>query len=165
MIRKDYVGNRVLWLEKRQRYWFTHQVKNKFIKVYNQSMEELLDIMKRSNLHIMGTEGERCQSEGRVNIFNEIREEMLLHVHKEISIKGQSWWHMPFFNSSIWEAEAGGFLSSRPAWSEFQDSQGYTEKPCLEPPTPKEKPRKKEISIKPQEAYRTPGKKISTKYN
>jgi hypothetical protein len=32
------------------------------------------------------------------------------------------------------EAEAGGFLSSRLAWStsEFQDSQGYTEKPCLE---------------------------------
>jgi hypothetical protein len=23
---------------------------------------------------------------------------------------------------------------SRPAWSEFQDSQGYTEKPCLEKP-------------------------------
>jgi hypothetical protein len=38
------------------------------------------------------------------------------------------------FNPSTWEAEAGGFLSSRPAWStsEFQDSQGYTEKPCLE---------------------------------
>ena len=34
------------------------------------------------------------------------------------------------FNSSTWEAEAGGFLSSRPACSaEFQDSQGYTEKP------------------------------------
>jgi hypothetical protein len=32
------------------------------------------------------------------------------------------------------EAEAGRFLSSRPAWStsEFQDSQSYTEKPCLE---------------------------------
>jgi hypothetical protein len=31
------------------------------------------------------------------------------------------------------EAEAGGFLSSRPAWStsEFQDSQGYSEKPCF----------------------------------
>jgi hypothetical protein len=28
------------------------------------------------------------------------------------------------FNPSTWEAEAGGFLSSRPAWS--------TEKPCLE---------------------------------
>jgi hypothetical protein len=37
------------------------------------------------------------------------------------------------FNPSTWEAEAGGFLSSRPAClqSEFQDSQGYTEKPCL----------------------------------
>jgi hypothetical protein len=41
------------------------------------------------------------------------------------------------FNPSIWEAEAGGFLSSRPASvykSEFQDSQGYTEKTCLEKP-------------------------------
>jgi hypothetical protein len=39
------------------------------------------------------------------------------------------------FNPSTQEAEAGRFLSSRPAWStEFQDSQGYTEKPCLEKP-------------------------------
>jgi hypothetical protein len=37
------------------------------------------------------------------------------------------------FNPSTGEAEAGGFLSSRPAWStEFQDSQGYTEKPYLQ---------------------------------
>jgi hypothetical protein len=37
------------------------------------------------------------------------------------------------FSPSPQEAEAGGFLSSRPAWTtcEFQDSQGYTEKPCL----------------------------------
>jgi hypothetical protein len=37
------------------------------------------------------------------------------------------------FNPSTWEAETGGFLRSRPTWSksEFQDSQGYTEKPCL----------------------------------
>ena len=36
-------------------------------------------------------------------------------------------------NPSTWEAEAGGFLSSRPAWSTewVQDSQSYTEKPCL----------------------------------
>ena len=34
---------------------------------------------------------------------------------------------------ALWEAESGGFLSSRSALStEFQDSQGYTEKPCLE---------------------------------
>jgi hypothetical protein len=45
------------------------------------------------------------------------------------------------FNPSTWEAEeeaeAGGFLSSRLAWStsEFQDSQGYTEKHCLEKKT------------------------------
>jgi hypothetical protein len=38
------------------------------------------------------------------------------------------------FNPTTWEAEAGRFLSSRPAWSteRVQDSQGYTEKPCLE---------------------------------
>jgi hypothetical protein len=38
------------------------------------------------------------------------------------------------FSPSTREAEAGGFLSSRPAWSteRVQDSQGYTEKPCLE---------------------------------
>jgi hypothetical protein len=36
------------------------------------------------------------------------------------------------FNPSPWEAEAGGFLSSSPAWStESQNSQGYTEKSCL----------------------------------
>ena len=34
------------------------------------------------------------------------------------------------FNPSTWETEAGGFLSSRAAWAEFQDSQGYTENPC-----------------------------------
>jgi hypothetical protein len=39
------------------------------------------------------------------------------------------------FNPSTWEAEAERFLSSRPAWStEFQDSQGYTDKPCLKIP-------------------------------
>jgi hypothetical protein len=34
------------------------------------------------------------------------------------------------FNPNTWEA--GGFLSLRPAWSTnvFQDSKGYTEKPC-----------------------------------
>jgi hypothetical protein len=38
------------------------------------------------------------------------------------------------FNPNTQEAEAGGFLSSRPVrglQSKFQDSQGYTEKPCL----------------------------------
>jgi hypothetical protein len=43
------------------------------------------------------------------------------------------------FNPSTWKAEAGGFLSSsQPGLqSEFQDSEGYTEKPCLEKQTNK----------------------------
>jgi hypothetical protein len=49
------------------------------------------------------------------------------------------------FDPSTREAEAGGFLRSRPAWStsEYQDSQGYTEKPCLEKPKKKKKEKKK----------------------
>jgi hypothetical protein len=41
------------------------------------------------------------------------------------------------FNPSPWEAKAGGFLNSgQPGLqSEFQDSQGYTEKLCLEKQT------------------------------
>jgi hypothetical protein len=37
------------------------------------------------------------------------------------------------FNPSTWEAEAGGFLSSKPAWSteSVPGQPGYTEKPCL----------------------------------
>ena len=42
------------------------------------------------------------------------------------------------FNPSTREAEADGFLRLRPAWpTKFQDSQGYTEKPCLEKPKKK----------------------------
>jgi hypothetical protein len=36
------------------------------------------------------------------------------------------------FNPSTQEAEGGRFLSQPGLQSEFQDSQGYTEKPCLE---------------------------------
>ena len=38
------------------------------------------------------------------------------------------------FNPSTWEAEAGGFrVQGQPGLqSEFQESQGYKEKPCLE---------------------------------
>jgi hypothetical protein len=50
------------------------------------------------------------------------------------------------FNPSTWEAEAGRFLSLRPAWSksEFQDSQSYTEKPCLETNKKQKQKQKKE---------------------
>jgi hypothetical protein len=35
------------------------------------------------------------------------------------------------FNPSTWEAEAGGFPGQPGLQSEFQDSQGYTEKSCV----------------------------------
>jgi hypothetical protein len=67
------------------------------------------------------------------------------------------------FNPSTWEAEAGGFLSSRSAWclqSEFQDSQGYTEKPCLEKPKPKNpKAQKPPNPQNPQKQHPPKGKK------
>jgi hypothetical protein len=49
------------------------------------------------------------------------------------------------FNPNTWEAETGGFLSSRGQpglQSEFQDSQSYTEKPWLEKPKPSNQPTK-----------------------
>jgi hypothetical protein len=50
------------------------------------------------------------------------------------------------------EAEAGGFLSSRPAWStdEFQDSQGYTEKPYLKKTKTKPKQQQQQQKTKIQ---------------
>ena len=37
------------------------------------------------------------------------------------------------FNPSTWEAEADFWVRGQPGLqSEFQDSQGYTEQPCLE---------------------------------
>jgi hypothetical protein len=52
------------------------------------------------------------------------------------------------FNLSTWEAEAGRFLSQgQPGLqSELQDSQGYTEKPCLKK-TKKKKKKKKKYAV------------------
>jgi hypothetical protein len=46
------------------------------------------------------------------------------------------------FNPSPWEAEAVDFLvrDQDGLHSEFQESQGYTEKPCLEKQTTKQNP-------------------------
>jgi hypothetical protein len=53
------------------------------------------------------------------------------------TLQAGQWWCTPLI-----PARAGRSLSSRPAQStEFQDSQGYTEKPCLE--KPKKEKRKK----------------------
>ena len=54
------------------------------------------------------------------------------------------------FNSSTQEAEAGGFLSlGQPGLqSEFQDSQGYTDKPCLEKQKTKNKKKQQQKKTK-----------------
>jgi hypothetical protein len=59
------------------------------------------------------------------------------------------------FNPSTWEAEASEFLSSsQPGLqSEIQDSQGYPEKPCLEPPPQKKKNQNKKPKQQPQRLY------------
>jgi hypothetical protein len=59
------------------------------------------------------------------------------------------------FNPSTWEAEAGRFLSSRPAWStgEFQDSQGFTGKPCFEKKKTKNKKQKQKNKPKKQKEH------------
>jgi hypothetical protein len=60
------------------------------------------------------------------------------------------------FNPSTWEAEAGGFLSSgQPGLqSEFQDSQSYTEKPCLEKTEKKRKEKKRKEEKRREEKRR-----------
>ena len=54
------------------------------------------------------------------------------------------------FYPSTWEAEAGRFLCLRPACfqSEFQDSQGYSEKPCLENKAKQNKQTNKKQTLK-----------------
>jgi hypothetical protein len=68
------------------------------------------------------------------------------------------------FNSSTWEAEAGRFLSSRPALStEFQVSQDYTEKPCLGKKKTKNKNKKNKNKNKKTQTNQKKEKKISYK--
>jgi hypothetical protein len=63
------------------------------------------------------------------------------------------------FNRSTQEAEAGGFLSSRqPGLTEFQDSQGYTEKPCLKKPKSQKAKKKKKKKKKNYSQARQSGK-------
>jgi hypothetical protein len=53
------------------------------------------------------------------------------------------------FNPSTWEAEAGDFwvLGQPGLQSEFQDNQGYTEKPCLEKKKQKIEKKKKGLTL------------------
>jgi hypothetical protein len=53
-------------------------------------------------------------------------------------ILSQAWWHMPLIPALGRQRQADFWVQGQPGvQSEFQDSQGYTENPCLEKPKKK----------------------------
>jgi hypothetical protein len=68
---------------------------------------------------------------------------MTMH-YTSISIKSfigsWAWWSTPLIPAFGRQRQADFWVRGQPGLqSEFQDSQGYTQKPCLEPPTPEKK--------------------------
>jgi hypothetical protein len=51
----------------------------------------------------------------------------------------QAWWRTPLIPVLGRQRQADFWVRGQPLQSEFQDSQGYTEKPCLETPPPQKK--------------------------
>jgi hypothetical protein len=53
-------------------------------------------------------------------------------------VLSRAWWHTPLIPALRRQRQADFWVQGQPVLqSEFQDSQGYTKKPCLEPPPPK----------------------------
>jgi hypothetical protein len=65
-----------------------------------------------------------------------IAEAILIHAYQSLTHKKKlagHWWHMPLISALGWKSQADFWVRGQPGLqSEFQDSQGYTEKPCLE---------------------------------
>jgi hypothetical protein len=56
------------------------------------------------------------------------------------------WWRTPLIPALGRQRQADFLVRGQPGLqSEFQDSQGYTEKPCLEKPKKKKKKKKKDL--------------------
>jgi hypothetical protein len=70
------------------------------------------------------------------------KESIKISIRKEI--KNWAWWHTPLIPALGRQRQVDFWLRGQPGLqSEFQDSQGYREKPCLEIPPPQKKKKKK----------------------
>jgi hypothetical protein len=59
-------------------------------------------------------------------------------------MSGGAWWHTPLIPAFGRQRQVDLWVRGQPGLqSEFQDSQGYTEKSCLEKPKKKKKKKKK----------------------
>jgi hypothetical protein len=57
--------------------------------------------------------------------------------HIKNQLKSRAWWRTPLIPALGRQRQADFWVRGQPGLqSEFQDSQGYTEKPCLEKPKP-----------------------------
>jgi hypothetical protein len=65
---------------------------------------------------------------------------------KKIKNEGQAWWRTPLISALGRQRQADFWVRGQPGLqSEFQDSQGYIEKPCLEK---KQEPKNKKTKNK-----------------
>ena len=81
----------------------------------------------------------------RASLITDPSSQAALGLLKSAIHTGQ-WWHLPLIPVLGRQRQEDFWVRGQPGLqSEFQDSQGYTEKPCLKKPKPKPKPKKKKV--------------------
>jgi hypothetical protein len=85
------------------------------------------------------TNSAHCQMTGQqLNVLDQ--SETWGRKAKTVRVLIRTWWRTPLIPALRRQRQADFWVRGQPGLhSEFQDSQGYTEKPCLDPPPPKKK--------------------------